>query len=105
MKQDAVLSPILFTVYLDPLIERIMECQAGCQVDNVRYNVFGYAEDPLLLVPTNSAMRKILSRCEDYGVEFNLTSNPNKCLLFIFHRPGSSKHNKDDMFLEKNYSS
>ena len=101
VKQGAVLSPMLFAIYLDPLINRLRDCGAGCHIGNTSTNVFGYADDLLLLAPTYGAMKELLNICEEYGVEFNLTFNPNKSSLIMFNPPGWKVIDKSITFLGK----
>ncbi len=106
VKQGAVLSPILFAVYLDPLLKRLRDCGVGCHVGSTSTNVFAYADDLLLLAPTYGAMRELLRICEEYGVEFKLgTFNPSKSSMLLFNPPGSNDVGKSVTFLAKQFHS
>ena len=48
VKQGGVLSPILFTVYLDGLIKRLKYSKLGCHIGNVM-GAFCYADDVSLV--------------------------------------------------------
>ena len=48
VKQRAVLSPILFTDYIDKLLMRLRESEVGCHIDGVSAGAFGYADDIVL---------------------------------------------------------
>lgn len=87
VKQGAVLSPILFSVYINPLLEEINSSGIGCHIGQTCTNIFGYADDLLLLAPTRSAMVKLIDICEKFSEKFNLTFNPDKCVLIIFPSP------------------
>ena len=52
VKQGGVLSPILFTVYLDSLIKTLKQRNIGCKIGNKFLGEFGYADDLTLLCPT-----------------------------------------------------
>ena len=84
VKQGGVLSPILFSVYLDPLIKNIQDSRLGCFMGNLCANVFAYADDLIILTPTCSSMRHLIQICERYSNEFMLTFNPSKCALIVF---------------------
>ena len=45
VKQGRVLSPILFTDYIDKLLTRLRESGVGCHIDCVFAGAFGYADD------------------------------------------------------------
>ena len=73
VKQGGVLSPILFSVYLDPLLKEIHNSRLGCFVGNLCANAFAYADDIIILSPTCSSMRSLIQICERYSEEFTLT--------------------------------
>ena len=67
VKQGAVLSPILFTDYIDKLLSRLRESGVGCHIDDVFAVAFCYADDIVLLAPSLDALPHIISICEDYA--------------------------------------
>jgi len=60
VKQGGVLSPILFIVYIDSLIDRLQSSGIGCHVGNRYVGVFGYADDLTLISPS---IRFIMIEC------------------------------------------
>ncbi len=47
-------------------------------------NVSAYADDLVVLSPTCNALKKMVTICERYALEFSLSLNPDKCVLIIF---------------------
>ena len=84
VRQGGVLSPILFTAYIDVLLQRLEASQIGCVVGGEYLGVLGYADDVTLLAPTVHALKAMLKICEDYGREFNLTYNAKKTVCIHF---------------------
>ena len=84
VKQGGVLSPLLFTLYIDELISRITLAGVGCYIGKVCSAIFVYADDIILLSPTRRAMQVLLDICEQFGKDFGLTYNPAKCETIIF---------------------
>ena len=84
VKQGGVISPILFTLYTNSLIEKVRESKLGCHVGNKCAAIFVYADDIILLAPTRFAIQSLLTICENFATEFNLQFNPSKCKLMIF---------------------
>ena len=70
-RQGSVLSPALFSVYMDDLILRLRRSGVGCYLGEVFCGVVGYADDLLLLAPSRSAMETMLGLCEEYATKNN----------------------------------
>ena len=45
VKQGGVMSPVLFTVYLDNLLKNLRQRNIGCKIGTTYLGVFGYADD------------------------------------------------------------
>ena len=77
VRQGGILSPILFAVYMDPLIMQLRRQGLGCRLLNEFYGCLLYADDILLITPRNTvhAMHMMLRLCakfaEDYDMKFN----------------------------------
>ena len=80
VKQGGVMSPKLFTLYTDILINNIVNCGLGCYMGDLCCSIIMYADDIILLSPTRTAMSHLLNICEkfdrDYSLSFN-SSNHN----------------------------
>ena len=64
-----MLSPMLFSVYLDDLLIKL---KLGCHVGGWWYGALGYTDDLILLAPNRETLQKMLTVCERYGVVHNL---------------------------------
>jgi hypothetical protein len=86
VKQGAILSPLLFYEYYDNLLLAIRSKGAGCDVSGLFFGALAFADDVVFLTQSASAMRQMLSVCDRYSAEFNLSFNTatSKCLLFSF---------------------
>ena len=60
VKQGGVLSPTLFAVYIDGMLKQLEACKVGCYVGNKFCGVIGYADDVILLSPTQWAMDRMI---------------------------------------------
>ena len=72
-RQGSVLSPTLFSVYLDDLLKQLRRLGLGCHMGGVWVGAAGYADDLILLAPSRSAMKTMLGVCEDFADLHNLT--------------------------------
>ena len=83
VKQGGVMSPILFSVYLDDLLSRLKNSGYGCCIDGTFLGAFAYADDLILLAPTLFATRCMLDVCETYAEDFNIMFNAQKSKLIV----------------------
>ncbi len=85
VKQGAVLSPILFTIYIDGLLEELRASGIGCHVGQTFAGAFGYAGDIVLLSPSIDAMKHCIKICEAYSTKYQIRFNPSKSKLMCFN--------------------
>jgi len=83
VKHGAVLSPIVYCVYVDYLLLIFCKASVGCFVDLHFLGVLAYADDLVLLAPTASAMNKLLDMCEDCAYEYSMSFNALKIICLI----------------------
>lgn len=86
VKQGGILSPVLFTVYMDTLYINLKNSRLGCYVGHLFLGALGYADDGVLLCPTINAMRLMLNICDKFGNEFDVLYNPNKYQLVHYSK-------------------
>jgi hypothetical protein len=89
VKQGGVLSPSLFTLYIDPLLQRLSKEGIGCHVGNVFSASLGYADDVILMAPSRFALRRQLQVCSAYAEEYNIAFNPAKSKVILVPRKGT----------------
>ena len=76
-----MLFPFLFAVYLNGLLSELEGSGVGCYWGAHFVGAVCYADDIALLSPCPSAMRTMLSVCEEYAVTHGLKFNPDKTQL------------------------
>ena len=86
VKQGGILSPILFCIYIDELLNRINDSGLGCHIGHLSYSGLGYADDVTTLTPSVTALQSLLKICEDFGNDYNVMFN---CKKTICMRVGS----------------
>ena len=84
VKQGSIISPILFTVYVDELIARLQASGLGCNIGRSCIGVLGYADDLPLLSPSVNALSKMVGICEEYAKEYDIVFNCKKTLGIQF---------------------
>lgn len=88
VKQGGVLSPVLFSIYLDELLLSLAKSGVGCYLGMVFVGAFAYADDVILLAPTLQALKHLLKVASSYSAEFMITFNGVKSKLIIFGNVG-----------------
>ena len=91
VKQGAVLSAILFCIYIDDLIKELRRNRDGCWMKNVFVGITVYADDIVLLSPSIDGLQNMINTCSRYAKTHNLTfsthENPTKsktkCVAFL----------------------
>ena len=84
VRQGGVLSPVLFSIYLDELLMKLESLGVGCFWNNHFAGALAYADDIVLLAPSASALRILLASCESHGSRLGLQFNPLKTQLINF---------------------
>lgn len=84
VRQGGCMSPALFNVYMDDLNKELTATKVGCSLNGTMINNVCYADDMVLLAPSVSAMRRLLSVCEAYAKRHNMSYNPDKSECVIF---------------------
>jgi len=72
------LSPILFSVYMDPLIMQLRRQGLGCSFLNEFYGCLLYTDDILLITHTVHAMQMMLCLCDKFANDFDIKFNCRK---------------------------
>ena len=52
VRQGGILSPKLFSVYVDDLSDKLIKCKIGYHIDNLCINHVMYADDICLMTPS-----------------------------------------------------
>ena len=90
VRQGAVLSPTLFSLYMNSLLLQLKDSGFGCHIGNEFYGALAYADDVALLCPSRSGLQEMLNLCEKYfdlhkiiiSTTPDLKKTKTKCLYF-----------------------
>ncbi len=101
VKQGGVLSPILFNVYLDDLIQELKHSGMGCHINNSFVGCFIYADDITLLAPSSEALNSMLRICSDYAQSHSIIFNPSKTKCMFFTNNQNELYDKEIYFMDR----
>ena len=86
VKQGGVLSPTLFSLYINGLLEELQKSGYGCRVGDAYTGCVSYADDLKLLSPTLHGLRQMVKICEKYANNYFIKFNGPKCKLLVYRR-------------------
>ncbi len=73
-----MLSPVLFAVYIDGMFKCLSKSGVGSYMENKFLGAMSFADDIKLLTPTFKYLKKLVSICEIYADECDITLNGTK---------------------------
>ena len=80
IRQGGVLSPYLFAVYIDSVVQRVHASGTGCYVRFTCVTIILYADDILLLAPSVTALQQLLHACETELTCLDMAINVGKSI-------------------------
>ena len=78
VKQEGVVSPVLFTVYLDGIIDEHTKKGLVCHFTGNFMGCFIYADDITLITPSRDALTNMLDVCREYAEAYDILLNATK---------------------------
>ena len=85
VRQGGILSPYIFNVYIDDLSTRLNALPIGCKLGEWTINHLMYADDLVLISPSTRGLFRLLSECQQYGIEFDILYNPLKSAVMFYN--------------------
>jgi hypothetical protein len=83
-KQGGIISPKIFSLYIDDLVKRLRKLGVGCHMLLIFLACILFADDLCLIAPTRGAMQQMIQVCESYCKEYCLSFNARKSKSMIF---------------------
>lgn len=98
VKQGCILSPTLFSVYLNDLVNIFDATCDPVELDDIKLSCLLYADDIVLLSKTSSGLQSCLDKLNMYCNKWNLTVNHEKTNIMIFNKAGRTIKNVKFMY-------
>ncbi|GFS00723.1 retrovirus-related Pol polyprotein LINE-1 [Elysia marginata] len=75
VRQECILSPSLFNLYSEYLLQEAISDESGILINGVNINNIRYADDTVILAESENQLQTMLDRivekCKEYGMEIN----------------------------------
>ena len=93
VRQGGVQLPVLFTLYIDVLLNRLEQSGLGCYVAHEYFGTLCSADDLALLAPNFACLKSMIQICESFAQESDLLFNAKKTVCILFS--GRTRHSSD----------
>ena len=84
VRQGGLLSPLLFSLYMDDLSINLNALTTGCIAGGRMINHLMYADDIVVFSPSAVGLEDLLRVCELFGIEHDIIFNYKKCAVMVF---------------------
>lgn len=84
VRQGGVLSPYLFSLYMEELSEKLNNTPAGCCLGNLSVNHLMYADDICCFSSSACGLQDLLDVCTDYAKTHEIVFNCKKTVGVLF---------------------
>ena len=88
LRQGCILSPLLFSLYVNSLVFRLKEAEVGVKCGSQSISVLLYADDAVILAEDEKSMRRGLETLAKWCREWAVEINAEKCGVMHMRRKG-----------------
>ena len=92
VRQGCILSPLLYNVYSEVVMRRVLEdWNGGVKIGGRRFSNLRYADDTLLIANSPEELLEFLERLERVSLEYGLKINVSKTKVMIIDRDNENR--------------
>ena len=93
VRQGGILSPLLYSIYNDVLIDNLRRQGHGCHKGDHFIGALSYADDLCILSPTIKGLQSMLNVCEEFSKQYDVLFNPKKTQCIHFTKKSNTVEN------------
>ena len=86
VRQGCILSPILFTLFINDLRDHLDKLGKGVKWGNIRISLLYFADDIVLLADSKQDLEEMLQLVYEYSLKWRLKFNLDKCNVVVFQK-------------------
>ncbi|XP_041472747.1 uncharacterized protein LOC121422011 [Lytechinus variegatus] len=104
VRQGGVLSPTLYTTYVDGLIKKLREKNLGCTIYGRFSGLVVLADDIALITTSSTELQQMLEVAFNYAQQWHYRFNPSKCAVVVTNKlkqPTKSSWEVGGSFIEE----
>ena len=99
VRQGGVLSPDLYSIYVDDLLAKLRKLDQGCYFLHLFAAAFFYADDMAIMAPSIKALKALINECSNFCIEWDICLNAKKTKILYFGRKADISY---EIFLDGN---
>ena len=94
VRQGGILSPFLFKLYIDHVLNLLSEANSGIKYNFYNVNVIGYADDIILLSRSLKGLEELYTILKNELLDLNLRINTIKSKILVFNKRKKEQRSK-----------
>ena len=101
VRQGDTLSPTLFSMYINDLVNDVNNISCGVEVENTEISILLYADDVVLIAPSEYKLQKQLDLVAQWGKKWLLLINETKSQIVHFRKKSKLQTEQNFVFGER----
>ena len=86
VRQGDIMSPILFSMFLNDLATGIKDLNCGIEINDINLSILLYADDIVLIAPSESALQTMLNFVSEWCRKWHMAANTDKTQIIHFRK-------------------
>ena len=91
VRQGAILSPLLYSIFVDELLDHLQASSAGVSVNSVNCAAPMFADDLALVAASGERLQTLLDICSSYASKWRYQFNSSKSGVMVFGESSRSR--------------